>query len=120
MTKQDTLRVMAVLRAAYPSYYTKMSREDLEAVVALWTEMLSDVSAESALIACKRIIGSRMDTYPPSIGEIRTEALRAGNQQSRDWLPDAEYNRKVISYLKSHGMLSEGHSAPLLEANHGA
>ena len=115
MTRQDTLRLMAVLRAAYPSYYTKMSRDDLEAVVSLWTEMMADVPVESALLACKNIIGSRMDTYPPSIGEIRTEALSAGNQQPRDWLSDAEYNRQVISYLETHGMLSAGYSAPLLE-----
>lgn len=115
MTRQETLRVMAVLRAAYPSYYSKMSREDLEAVVALWTEMLTDVTVESALLACKRIIGERTDTYPPAIGEIRTEALRAGNHHDYDWLSDAEYSRQVISYLSSHGMLSEGRCAPLPE-----
>lgn len=115
MTRQDTLRVMAVLRAAYPSYYTKMSREDLEAVVALWTEMMADVSVEAALIACKRIIGTRVDTYPPSIGEVRTEALSAGNRYDYDWLTDAEYSNQVLGYLEAHGMLSEGRTAPLLE-----
>lgn len=115
MTRQDTLRVMAVLRAAYPSYYTKMSRDDLEAVVALWTEMLADVSVESALIACKSIIGSRTDTYPPSIGEIRTEALSAGNRHDYDWLTDADYSKQVLGYLETHGMLSAGRTAPLLE-----
>lgn len=115
MTRQDTLRVMAVLRAAYPSYYSKMSREDLEAVVALWTEMMADVSAESALIACKRIIGTRVDTYPPSIGEIRTEALSSGNRYDYDWLTDAEYSKQVIGYLETHGLLSPGRVARLTE-----
>lgn len=113
MNRHDTLRVMAVLRAAFPAYYTKMSREDLEAVVALWTEILSDIDAEAALLACKRIISTGEDSYPPTVGKIRTEALSAGNHHSYDWLTDAEYDRQVIGYLTAHGLLTEG-CRPLL------
>ena len=41
MDRTETLAIMSVLKAAYPSYYRDMKRADAESVVALWSEMFA-------------------------------------------------------------------------------
>ena len=36
MNRTETLAVMSILKAAYPSYYRDMKRKDAEVVVNLW------------------------------------------------------------------------------------
>lgn len=45
MNRTETLAVMSILKAAYPAYYRDMKRQDAEAVVNLWSEMLADYPA---------------------------------------------------------------------------
>ena len=41
MERSDVLRIMAVLRGAYPQFYRDISRQEAEATVNLWTDMFS-------------------------------------------------------------------------------
>lgn len=70
MTKTETIKIMAVLRAAYPQYYAKQSDEDLQGIVNLWAEMFDDEPYEVVAMATKALIKTRTSTFPPTIGEI--------------------------------------------------
>lgn len=39
MNRNETLKIMAVIKAAYPYYYNNQSEEDLKTVVNLWQGM---------------------------------------------------------------------------------
>ena len=71
MTRQETLAIMGVLKAAYPSYYKGMNRKDAESVVDLWATMFSDEQAELVAMAVKAHIASDTKGYPPHIGAIK-------------------------------------------------
>lgn len=70
MNRTETIKIMAVLRAAYPQYYAKQSNEDLQDIVNLWAEMFADDAYPVVAMAVKALIKTRVSTFPPGIGEI--------------------------------------------------
>lgn len=72
MTYDETLAIMSVLKAAYPSYYRDMNRKDAEGIVSLWTAMFSDEPAELVAAAVKAHIASDAKGFPPHIGAIKS------------------------------------------------
>lgn len=70
MNRTETLAVMSILKAAYPAYYRDMKRQDAEAVVNLWAEMLADYPADLVAAAVKSHIASDRKGFPPHIGAI--------------------------------------------------
>lgn len=71
MTREETLAIMSVLKAAYPNYYREMRRDEAEAIVGLWTEMFKDDPAEVVAVAVKAHIATDKKGFPPHIGAIR-------------------------------------------------
>ena len=71
MTREETIRIMAVLKAAYPNYYKGMGREEANGVVALWQEMFADDDYPIVAAAVKAHIASDIKGFPPHIGAIR-------------------------------------------------
>ena len=100
MTREETLAIMSVLRAAYPTYYRDMTRHEAESVVALWEEMFRDDTAEVVALAVKAHIGAIKEaivkiTTPEQMTEAEAWSLviRAisngtyGSKQEFDALP---------------------------------
>lgn len=76
MTRQETLGIMSVLKAAYPNYYRDMNRQDAEAVVELWSTMFSDEPAQLVAMAVKAHIASDTKGFPPHIGAIKEAIVK--------------------------------------------
>lgn len=70
MNRPETLRIMAVLQAAYPQFYAKKSPVELDGIVNLWAEMFEDEPYQLVAMATKALIKTRTSTFPPGIGEI--------------------------------------------------
>ena len=71
MTQNETTAIMAVLYAAYPQFYAKKMPAEIDSIVALWTEMFADDSAEIVAAAVKSFIATDTKGYPPAIGIIK-------------------------------------------------
>lgn len=76
MTEKETLAIMSVLRAAYPTYYRDMTRHEAESVVALWAEMFRDDTAEVVALAVKAHIANDKKGFPPHIGAIKEAIVK--------------------------------------------
>lgn len=76
MTYDETLAIMAVLKAAYPAYYRDMKRSEAEGIVSLWTEMFRDEPANLVAAAVKSYIASDAKGFPPHIGAIKDAILK--------------------------------------------
>lgn len=70
MSEVEVLQTLAVLRAAYPAFYSRTKESDLEATIALWTRMFAEDDA--------RIVGYALDDlikthsgYPPDIAALK-------------------------------------------------
>lgn len=76
MNKQEMAQVMAILKAAYPAYYAKISKEDAIVAVNLWTDMFSEEDAAVVVAAVKALIATKTDSFPPGIGAVKERIAR--------------------------------------------
>lgn len=76
MTEIETMKIMAVLQAAYPQFYAKKSDEELSQIVSLWAEMFADEPYNLVAMAVKALIKTRESTFPPGIGEINARIMQ--------------------------------------------
>lgn len=70
MNYDETLRIMAVLRAAYPRYYSGQSRTDVEAAVNLWMAIFEDTPYNVVAAAVQAFIADDDKGFPPAVGQI--------------------------------------------------
>lgn len=105
MDRTETLAIMSVLKAAYPSYYRDMKRADAESVVALWAEMFSGDDYTVVAAAVKGLIATKTDSFPPPIGAVKAKVRQISNPdemtEQEAWaliskaLRDGYYNAEV-------------------------
>lgn len=76
MTRDDTLDILSVLKAAYPNFYRDMTRKDADHVISLWSEMFKDEPAELVGLAVKRHIATDTKGFPPNIGAIKDAIVK--------------------------------------------
>lgn len=71
MTRDETIDLLSVLKAAYPNFYRDMTRKDADHVISLWAEMFKDEPAPLVVLAVKRHIATDTKGFPPHIGAIK-------------------------------------------------
>ena len=71
MTREDTIKVLAILKAAYPASYRNMTRDEANGVVMIWATQFANISVEAVMIAVQQHISS--NTFPPSVSEIKSK-----------------------------------------------
>lgn len=70
MTRQETAEVLAVLKTAYPAFYSQKRREELNAVLDLWTHMFAAEPVEAVKIALVELIAEHSG-FPPDIAAVK-------------------------------------------------
>ena len=83
MTRDETLKIMAVLKATYPNFYKDMTRRDAEGVVALWTDMFSEDSYNAVAAAVKAFIASDSKGFPPVVGQVKQRVTELAS--AKEW-----------------------------------
>ena len=76
MTKAETARILAILKAAYPHSFKEMSGPDAEAMLNLWAMQFEADSVDLVAAAVKALISSRQAGYSPTIGEVKAQMQR--------------------------------------------
>lgn len=111
MTREETLAVMGVLKAAYPSYYRGMTKADAESVVGLWSAMFADDDPALVAAAVKALIVASDREFPPLIGTVK-EKMR--QLTAKDEMTDAEAWALVAKAVKNGiwGAEDEFHKLP--------
>lgn len=69
MTRDETTKILAVLKAAYPHSYKNMSQKEALGTVAVWHVQFADVPPEIVLMAVQKCIST--STFTPSISEVK-------------------------------------------------
>lgn len=100
MTREDTLTIMGILKAAYPNFYRGMTRVDAETAVSLWQDMFSDDPVELVAAAVKVLIAADGKGYPPHIGAVK-EKMRL--IQNPNVMTEAEAWALVSKAVKRSG-----------------
>ena len=111
MNREETLAIMGALKAAYPTFYRDMRREEAEQIVRLWTEMFADDPAREVAAAVKAHIATDAKGFPPHIGAIKTSLCKL---RAPDELTEAEAWGCVRRALKNgiYGYMEEYEKLP--------
>lgn len=75
MTKTETIKIMAILNAAYPSFYKNLGKADYEAIVQLWNMQFADYDYSVVSMAVNALISTRVEGYPPTIGAVKEQIV---------------------------------------------
>ncbi len=92
MTREETIKVMAILKVAYPHYYSDKSTEELSQAVTLWWDMLAEYSYTLVSNAVKALIAA--SPYPPAISDVR-EKIRLISAQPEEDMTEGQAWAKV-------------------------
>lgn len=68
MTKEETIKIMAILKAAYPTYYKDQTQEEALVSVGVWQATLIEYDYKAVSEAVKQLIKTMK--FAPSIAEI--------------------------------------------------
>lgn len=72
MTKDETLQVLSLLRASYPTFYSKFGKRELESIVNLWAEMFEEENFGVVKYALKELIATHSG-FPPDIAALKNK-----------------------------------------------
>ena len=75
MDRTQTIKVLAVLKSAYPHAFQNMTKQDGEAMLNLWMSMFTEETYEEVNAAIGALISTRTVGYSPTVGEVK-EQLR--------------------------------------------
>jgi hypothetical protein len=118
MDRQGALKMLGIIKAAYPLFYKNMSRPDAETVVSLWQEVFKDVDETEAAVALKCYI-SEDKAFPPAPGEIMERVRRLHKYMNvpygialEEWMGEGYYAipKEMRDYIgsKEAELLSDG------------
>jgi hypothetical protein len=65
------MKILSVLRGAYPAFYRDTSRQEAEAIVNLWAEMFREDDYQLVAAAVKSLIVADSKGFPPVIGQVK-------------------------------------------------
>lgn len=99
MTREETLDLLSVLKAAYPNFYRDMTRKDADHVIELWFEMFKDEPAGLVALAVKRHIATDTKGFPPHIGAIKDAIVKI---QQPDEMTEIEAWNMVRKAIRSY------------------
>ncbi|MGJ8754117.1 replicative helicase loader/inhibitor [Clostridium botulinum] len=68
MTQEETIKILSIIKAAYPQWARDLKPTDAKAMVNLWGAMLEDYPYNVVQIAIKKIIAT--NKFPPSVAEV--------------------------------------------------
>ena len=94
MTREETLKILTIIKAAYPQFYKGMSRTEGEGVASLWASMLMDYPHTEVEAAVKRLLALDTKGYPPSIGQV-IQSIAAAKRPEEDERTESDVWRLV-------------------------
>ena len=71
MTREDTIKILSILRGAYPGFYRDITKQEAESTINLWAAMFDEEPYELVGAAVKAFISADAKGFPPAIGQIK-------------------------------------------------
>ncbi len=70
MDRKETIKIIASMKAVYPSHFQRYSQQDISEMVAAWHTILEDLTYEEASAGLKIYIRSDQKGFPPTPGQV--------------------------------------------------
>lgn len=99
MIRGDIIEVLAMLKAAYPHAYRGLTKQDAEAMIALWGNVLRNEDKTLILAAAREFIKHNKKGYAPTVGEV----LQIAHGLKGKITSNDDYAMVVLAYRKITG-----------------
>lgn len=89
MTREETVKILSSLRAAFPNGYRNMDKADYLAIIEVWLDQFKSDSYEAVNRAVRSLIATSTSEWPPVIGAIKEEMskqMSAVPSEDEAWL----------------------------------
>lgn len=96
MTREETIKILAVLKAAYPNFYKTMTKEEAEGTVQLWASMFIEEDYRLVSEAVRAHIATDEKGFPPIIGQIKGKVRQITQPQEMTELEAWGYVQKAV------------------------
>ena len=73
----EIIKLLGIMKTAYPRFYANMKKDEANATIDLWTQMLCDIEPQLLVNAVKGLIA--VSPFPPTIADIRKKAADIQN-----------------------------------------
>lgn len=106
MNKEETTKVLAILKAAYPNNYKGMTETDARATVNVWQTEFAEIPVDVVLIAVYKAIS--VSEFPPTVAAIRKTFRSIYIEsdilfnESKPLTPDAEKYHRIKKILQPY------------------
>ena len=98
MTLEETVKILDLLKAAYPQFYAKKSDAEMDSVMDLWATIFERDDVRIVTVAVRSFIESDEKGFPPVPGQVRAKIrLIVG----RDELSEMEAWAMVAKAIRS-------------------
>ena len=74
MTREEAIKILAILKAAYPNFYKNMTKEEAKGTINVWASQFVSFPYSAVLIAVQKLISTK--TFPPTVSEVK-ERIRS-------------------------------------------
>lgn len=71
MTREDTIKLLSVLRTAYPQFYRGISKDEAYNTISLWSKMFQNENTDIVNSAVLSFIECDSSGFPPTVGQIK-------------------------------------------------
>lgn len=77
MTREETTKILSIIKLAYPNFYKNITKQEAENTVNLYQEMFKEDDANLVIIAVKELINTFQ--YPPTIADVKNKMYKLTN-----------------------------------------
>ena len=89
MTREETIQVLALLKAAYPNSYKGISKKEGNAIIAVWATQFTNIPVQIVLIAINKLIYK--NTFPPAISEVKDKIKNLYYEATSELLSSSDH-----------------------------
>lgn len=93
MNREETIKLLSILKAAYPNSYKGMTKDEANGTISVWSMQFSNIPGNIVLLAVNKLVGT--SPFPPAISEVKRK------------LVDIHY--EALEMLREHSYATEGY-----------
>ena len=76
MTKEETQKVLKLLKVNYPNSFTRLSNDETFMYLELWADAFKEIPANIVIQAVREIIDSDTREFAPNIGQVKNQIFK--------------------------------------------
>lgn len=81
MDREQAIKILKILKTAYPKFYADMNKQEAEDTINLWIDMFKHENVNLVLLAVKNLINTFK--WPPTIADVKEEMYKLTEQEKQ-------------------------------------